>query len=198
MFESEWVKAFVTLFVVLDAVGNVPIFYSLLRNLDRDLRRSITTRSIMLASAILILFSVLGTAVLDYFNIGAGDFEITSGVILFILSLRYFLSGESQTSRSQAELTVFPLATPLLAGPGSISVTILITGRLGGFTPALTVILANAIVSYLVLVNQDYIMMKLGEALSATIARILNLVTAAYAVSLIHEGLVDWKLISGT
>ncbi len=197
MVDSEWIRAFLTLFVVLDAMGNVPVFYSLLKNMDRNLRKDITRRSVVLASGILIAFSIFGTSILNYFNISMGDFKVTSGVVLFLLSLRYFLSGESQSSYGQGELAVFPLATPLLAGPGSISVTILITERLGGPLPALIVILANSIVSYLILVSQDYIMTKLGEATSATVSRILNLVTAAFAVSLVHEGLRDWMVVAG-
>jgi multiple antibiotic resistance protein len=83
-------------------------------------RREIIVRSVLVATFMLILFSVAGMGIFSYFGIRMSDLRVASGLVLFVLALREFFEAKEERETSVEHITVFPLATPLLAGPGSI------------------------------------------------------------------------------
>jgi multiple antibiotic resistance protein len=194
--QDDIVKSFLMLFVVMDSLGNIPIFNSLLERFDLSSRKEIITRSVLVATFILILFSVVGMGIFSYFGIRMSDLRIASGLVLFVLALREFFETKEEREVSVERITVFPLATPLLAGPGSISTVVVITESLGGPVPALVVVLANALVSYAILSNYQVILSRLGKPVAIMTAKISNLIVAAFAVSLVRQGIEEFLALS--
>lgn len=190
--QTDLIRAFLMLFVVMDSLGNIPIFHSMLERFDPESRKHIIGTSVLVATCILIMFSMIGMAIFSYFGIRMSDLRIASGLVLFVLALREFFEAGEKREMSVERITVFPLATPLLAGPGSISTVVVITESLGGMVPALTVVLANAVVSYVILSNYDLILSKLGKPVAIMTAKVSNLIVAALAVSLIRQGMEEF------
>jgi multiple antibiotic resistance protein len=194
--QDDIVKSFLMLFVVTDSLGNIPIFNSLLERFDPKSRREIIGRSVLVATFILMLFSVAGMGIFSYFGIRMSDLRIASGLVLFVLALREFFEAKEEREMSVERITVFPLATPLLAGPGSISTIMVITESLGGPILTLVVVLANALVSYAILSNYQVILSKLGKPVTIMTAKISNLIVAALAVSLVRQGIEEFLAVS--
>lgn len=153
-------------------------------------------RSVLVATFILMLFSVAGMGIFSYFGIRMSDLRIASGLVLFVLALREFFEAKEEREMSVERITVFPLATPLLAGPGSISTIMVITESLGGPILTLVVVLANALVSYAILSNYQVILSKLGKPVTIMTAKISNLIVAALAVSLVRQGIEKFFAVS--
>lgn len=194
---ADLIESFLMLFVVMDSVGNIPIFNSMLERFEPSSRQEIIGNSVLAATCILIVFSLFGMGIFSYFGIEMSDIRIASGLILFVLALREFFGATEEHETSAERITVFPLATPLLAGPGSISTVVVITGSLGGFAPALIVILGNALISYLILSNYDLVLSRLGKPVAIMAAKISNLIVAALAVSFIRQGVEELLAFSG-
>ncbi|HYA21695.1 MAG TPA: MarC family protein [Thermoproteota archaeon] len=194
--QDDIVKSFLMLFVVMDSLGNIPIFNSLLEHFDPKSRKEIIGKSVLVATFILMLFSVAGMGIFSYFGIRMSDLRIASGLVLFVLALREFFETKEEHEMSVERITVFPLATPLLAGPGSISTIMVITESLGGPIPALVVILANALVSYVILSNYQVILSRLGKPVTIMTAKVSNLIVAALAVSLVRQGIEEFLALS--
>ena len=146
----------------------------------------------LVATFMLILFSVAGMGIFSYSGIRMSDLRIASGMVLFVLALREFFEAKEERETSVERITVFPLATPLLAGPGSISTVMVITESLGGPIPTLVVVLANALVSYAILSDYQVILSKLDKPVAIMTAKISNLIVAALAVSLVRQGIEEF------
>ena len=113
--------AFALLFAVTDAVGTVPIFVSLTAAFP-DARRRILRQAIVISTAVLVVFSLFGWLIFDIFGITLDDFRIAGGIILFVVAVDQLNGGDVKSKGLQpSDVAAFPLATPLLAGPGAIS-----------------------------------------------------------------------------
>lgn len=186
----SYFMAFMMLFVIFDAVGNVPIFYTLTEGLGRDERKRTIQNSVIVAGIMLFVFAFGGKQILNFFNISLDDFRIAGGVILLIISIEGLL-GRVEAMKIKAEqLAVVPLATPLLAGPGSISIVIYLMEAGYGVGPTITSIVANVIVAWAILVNCDKVFKILGRNGSLIISRIMSFILAALAIAMIREGII--------
>ena len=177
------------LFVILDPLGNAPIFYSLTMMLSEKDRRSIIKMSVIVATIILLIFSLGGPLILQFFSITVDDFRIAGGTILFIIAVKGILGRVEAESVEREAVAIVPMATPLLAGPGSITTVIYIAQAFGIHYSVLSIII-NSIIAYILLVNGDKLLAILGKNGSIALARIMAMVLAAIAVSMIREGVV--------
>lgn len=182
-------EAFVLLFAVVDAVGTVPIFIGLTEGFSGD-RRRIVRDAVVISSAILVLFALFGWLIFDIFGITINDFRVAGGIILFIVAVDH-LRGEGDRSKGlePSDVAAFPLATPLLAGPGAISTVIIISASPYSPLLALVVILCNAVLSYFVLSSSEWVRKALGANGTVALSGITALLIAALAVSFIAEGI---------
>jgi len=141
-FSGDFSLAFLNLFVMLNAIGTVPIFLSLTDGSSPLERREIAKKSAIVAGSIVLVFIFLGKYILEFFHIKTEDFFVAGGLILLILALD-FTTGKnvvrSYTVKKE-ELAVVPLGTPLLAGPGTITMSIILTYDYGPFITALAAI----------------------------------------------------------
>ena len=125
---DSYIKSFIALFVVMDALGNAPIFISLTQKLHKKESLSRLNTAILVAGGVMALFILLGKAVLLYFGISVGDFQVAGGIIFFLLGIEMVFGLNFLSSRVERyDIAIVPLATPLIAGPGVLTTIIIIT-----------------------------------------------------------------------
>lgn len=184
-----FVEAFVLLFAVIDAVGTVPIFIGLTEGSGGS-RKKIVKQAVVISTVILVLFALFGWLIFEIFGININDFRVAGGIILFIVAVDH-LRGEQDRQRGLApsDIAAFPLATPLLAGPGAISTVIIISAPPYSPLLALLVVGCNAAVAYFVLSSSDWVSRFMGQNGTVALSRITALLIAALAVAFVAGGL---------
>lgn len=184
-----FLEAFVLLFAVVDAVGTVPIFIGLTEGYSGS-RRKIVKQAVVISTVILALFALFGWLIFDIFGININDFRVAGGIILFAVAVDH-LKGEGDRSRGlePSNIAAFPLATPLLAGPGAISTVVIISAPPYSPFLALLVVAANGALTYAVLSSSDWVRKFLGQNGTVALSRITALLIAALAVSFVAVGL---------
>jgi len=195
-------SSFVVLLIVIDPIGNAPIFMALTHNMEAAYRRKMAIRSITLATAILLIFLLIGDPLLATLGIGISAFRISGGILLFLLAidmvfarqsgLRSTTAQEQYEAEHKRDVSVFPLAFPLIAGPGALTTVLLMTSprpafwTFVGMLVALLLVLGLALMSLLL---AERIMHWLGETGANVITRLLGLILAALAVQYILDGI---------
>jgi multiple antibiotic resistance protein len=187
---SSFVASFVLLFSVFDVVGTVPVYLSLTQEY-KDHRAQIVRDSVIIATVILLVFATVGQLVFQVLGITINDFKIAGGIILFIIALDN-LRGKISSYRTvaAAEIAAFPLATPLLAGPGAISTVMIYANPPYGLLEDFLVILLNSLVTYLILQRASWVQRALGTNGTQVFTRIVGLLIAAIGVAFIREGVL--------
>lgn len=201
-------NAFITLLVTIDPVGNAPLFLGLTAGMSVADRRSTALRGVLIAFAILALFAITGTKILDGMGITIDAFRVAGGLLLFYTAFEMIYAQrqerKAQTSEAAlknqvANLAVFPLAIPLIAGPGAISATILLSSELGSGTGAdywlgvgvlLLVILILLSLTYIVFFCAEYFDKYLGDTGRLVLTRLLGVLLAALSVQYVADGAV--------
>jgi len=186
-----FIQAFAMLFVILDAVGNAPIFYALTSDRSAKERRDIAKKSAITAASILFIFAFLGWYIFEFFGITIYDFEIAGGIILLLVALDN-LTGETPRTRrlSSTDLAIVPLATPLYAGPGSILTVMYLMHP--PFTPLMCVfsIVTNILIAWLLMVYSEKLFSTIGSVGTKAVVRIMGLIIAAMAIMFIRKGIM--------
>ena len=194
---------FIILFVVVDPIGLAPMFAALTRDDTPRQRRRLALRGVLIAGCILVTFVIVGDALLRTLGIGVPAFQIAGGVLLFLLAvdmlfarhsgLRSTTEREQREAEHRKDISVFPLAIPLIAGPGALTTVLLMVGEQGD-NPA--VIGATLVVVMLVLaialgslLLSGRLLRLIGETGSNVISRVLGVVLAALAAQYILDGL---------
>ncbi len=198
-----FVSTFVTLFVVIDPPGCAPIFASLTRGTDLHHRRRMAIRSALIAAGILLFFSLLGEDLLRVLGITLPAFRIAGGIMLFLIALEMVFEKRQERRENRAneinaspvahdDISVFPMAIPMIAGPGSIASIMLLTARSNGPTETLVVMAALGAVLLLTLLSllaAGPILRVLGENVEAMITRLLGVILAALAAQFVIDGI---------
>jgi MarC family membrane protein len=193
---------FIALFVVLDPIGLAPMFTALTRGVAADVQRRMAIKGTALATVILLVFFFSGDVLLHSMGISLAAFRIAGGVLLFLLAidmvfarqsgLRSTTEREQQEAEHRQDVSVFPLAFPLIAGPGALTTVILMatTGQPPAFIIGMLVILLAVLTLTLIsLLTAARLMRFLGETGANVISRVLGVVLAALAVQFIIDGL---------
>lgn len=193
-----FITAFTTMFVVIDPFGTTPIFVALTQDLDTGTRRKIAIRSCLTAVCILIAFAAFGEAVLGFVGISMEAFKVAGGALLFLTALDMLFERRTKRRENRVEEedrpdpSVFPLAIPLIAGPGSIATIILLAGQnpgLQGFAAACAVMLAVMAVVFIFFLAGGMIGRILGKTGLNVLTRLLGMLLAALSVQFILDGL---------
>lgn len=195
-------NAFVVLFIVVDPIGVAWLFAALTHYNDRHTQRKIAIRAVLLATGILLVFFFIGDRLLNWMQISIYAFKIAGGVLLFLLSidmvfarqtgLRSTTSGEQQEAERKQDVTVFPLAFPLLAGPGTLTTVLLMSGGSLGdiqFWGMLVIIVVVLALALLALLLAPALVNVLGETGANVISRLLGLLLAALAIQYVIDGI---------
>jgi multiple antibiotic resistance protein len=181
-------EAFVLLFAVIDAVGTVPIFIGLTSGFEEH-RRRIVREAVVIATVILVVFALFGWLIFEIFGITIDDFRIAGGIILFVVAVDHLRGGDERSKGLEpSDIAAFPLATPLLAGPGAISTVVIISSSPYSPFLALLVIVCNSALAYLILSSSDWVSRFFGPNGTVALSRITALLIAALAVSFVVTG----------
>lgn len=199
-------NAFITLFVTADPIGNAPLFLGFTTGLSAAVRRSIAIRGSLISFGILTLFALTGTTVLDAVGISIDAFRIAGGLLLFVTAFEMIYGGRQerreQTSNAAvaeraADLAVFPLAIPLIAGPGTISATILLSSELSsgagasvwiGTASLVGVIFLLMVLTAGILVAAEAMDKYISTTGKVVMTRLLGVLLAALSVQYIADG----------
>jgi multiple antibiotic resistance protein len=199
------IYAFVTFFVVLDPVGMGPIFIALTRGETAEFRRQMAIRGTVIAAIILLTFAFAGDFLLRALGVSIAAFRIAGGILLFLISIdmlfaratpiRRTTPREIEEAEAKHDISVFPLAIPLIAGPGGLTSTVLLMGRAQADPLLEAVVLAVMIlvlvIILIVLLAADRVTRWLGETGSNVVSRVLGIILAALAVQFVIDGIRD-------
>lgn len=191
------ITAFVTMFVVIDPPGLAPLFVALTQGMAAKTRRAIALRACMIAAGILFAFALFGEALLGFIGISMPAFRIAGGILLFLTALdmlfeRRTKRREDRTEPDVDDPSVFPLAIPLIAGPGSIASIILLSGQTEGsegLIIALAVSFAVIAIVFLLFTASSLLERVLGKTGILVITRLLGMLLAALSVQFVLDGL---------
>ena len=197
------IQAFVTLFVVVDPIGQVPIFGGLTQGSSAAHQRRMAWRGVLLAAIILYAFAFGGNAILGWLGVGLPAFRIAGGILLLLLSidmlfarhsgLRTTTPSEEAEAGSRPDISVFPLAIPLIAGPGAMTSVVLLMGRSSGDPLATVGLLAVLAAVLLLTLGALLLAVPINRLLGVTgtnvVTRVLGIVLAALAVQFMLDGL---------
>ncbi len=198
-------KALLTLFVVIDPAGLVPVFVSLAGGRSDKVQATIARRAVVIAGAVLLLFSMIGGPVLAYLGISVAALRVAGGILLFRIAVdmvfaqfRRETTEEEAEARAKEDISVFPLAIPLIAGPGALASILILTSEARGEPTAFALILVAAaivlIVAYVFLRASTRLARLLGQTGINVVTRVLGLLLAALAVQYVANGVVELKL----
>jgi multiple antibiotic resistance protein len=195
-------SAFVTFLVIIDPPGCVPIFASLTRGNPAVHRRAMAIRSAVLAWIILMFFALLGKPMLHALGISLASFRIAGGIMLFFIALEMVFEKRTQRREERAQaiegtpeaedISVFPMAIPMIAGPGSIASAMLLVSRADGYAEIGVVLAAMTVVILITgaaLLSAGGLMKLMGERIEAMISRLLGVILAALAAQFVVDGL---------
>lgn len=188
-FLQDLVRSTITLLVVIDPVGIVPIFMSLTMQMERKGRADVSKTVVITAAGLLFVFALAGTQIFSIFGISISSFMVAGGVLLFIVAIELLTGGWRFIGGSDnaADTGVVPLAFPLLAGPGAITAVIISLETTGLVTTVLSIVLAIA-ATYATLRYSDRIYGILGRRGSLIVTRVFAVFVAAIAVQYVVQG----------
>lgn len=197
-----FVSAFITFFVVIDPPGCAPIYASLTNGATAQQRRSMAIRASFIAAAILFVFALFGEDLLGALHIELDSFRIAGGIMLFLIALDMVFEKRTQRREERAQkiietpeiedVSVFPMAMPMIAGPGSIASVMLLMSQNEGLDRSLVVLGALGsvlLLTLIALVAAGPIMRAVGQKTEAVITRLLGVLLGALAAQFVIDGL---------
>lgn len=203
-------NAFVVLFIVVDPVGVASIFVALSARSDKTVARRMALTAVVLAGAMLMAFYLIGDTLLGWMGISLPAFKIAGGILLLLLSidmvfarqsgLRSTTAGEEYEARHKEDITVFPLAFPLLAGPGALTTVLLMSAQATSevlFWGMLVIIVVVLVAAFLSLLAATWLRHLLGETGTNVINRLFGLILAALSVQYVIDGIRQSFLAGG-
>ncbi|MHA7820908.1 MAG: MarC family protein [Erythrobacter sp.] len=196
-----FISAFITLFVVIDPPGCAPIYAGLTKNASNAQARNMALRAVAIAAVILLIFAFFGEGLLGALHIELDSFRIAGGLMLFFIAFEMVFEKRTQRREERADkvtaaevedVSVFPMAMPMLAGPGAIAAIMLLMNEAD--TPAETIEVFAALGLVLVitaaaLVAAGPLIRLLGDKVEAVITRLLGVLLSALAAQYVIDGL---------
>jgi len=195
-------SAFITLFVVIDPPGCAPIYAGLTKGATPAHARAMAVRAVLIATAILLVFALFGEDLLGALHIELDSFRIAGGLMLFWIAFEMVFEKRTKRREERAEkliatpeiedVSVFPMAMPMLAGPGAIAAVMLLMNEANGLQQSLVVLCALGGVMALMMVGLLAVaplMRVLGDKVEAVITRLLGVLLAALAAQFVIDGL---------
>jgi multiple antibiotic resistance protein len=192
-----FLSAFITLFVVIDPPGCAPIYAGLVKGATRQQATAMAVRATFIATLILLVFALFGENLLGALHIELNSFRIAGGIMLFVIAMDMVFEKRTQRREERADkimatpevedVSVFPMAMPMIAGPGSIATIMLLTSRAQG--TELAAMAAVLVLTLAALVAAGPLMKLLGTRVEAVITRLLGVLLAALAAQYVIDGL---------
>ena len=197
-----FISAFITFFVIIDPPGCAPIYASLTKDANPAQRRSMAFRAVAVAAIILLVFALFGEQLLGALGIKLDSFRIAGGIMLFMIALDMVFEKRTRRREKRAQkivetpeiedVSVFPMAMPMIAGPGSIASIMLLMSQNSGIESASVILGALGLVlvlTFVALLAAGPIMRVLGQQAEAVLTRLLGVLLAALAAQFVIDGL---------
>jgi multiple antibiotic resistance protein len=197
-----FLSAFITFFVIIDPPGCAPIYASLTKGATAAQRRNMAIRAVAVAAGILVVFALFGEQLLGALHIELNSFRIAGGIMLFLIATDMVFEKRTERREERAQkiidtpeiedVSVFPMAMPMIAGPGSIASVMLLMSQNEGIDRASIILAALGavlILTLLALMAAGPIMRVLGDKVEAVITRLLGVLLAALAAQFVIDGL---------
>jgi len=199
------IRAFVTFFTIIDPVGLAPVVIALTAQLNDAQRSRIVTRAVLISAAIIAFFALVGRFLLDRLGISLYAFNIAGGALLFLVAVDMLFGRQSGTRETKAEadealtredISVFPLAIPMIAGPGTIATTILYVGlaqsNIINLLSVAGAIISALVAAWVVMRSSLWIVGRVGRTGILVLSRILGVLLGALAVQFILNGIATF------
>jgi len=198
-----FLHSFISLFVIVNAIGNVPLFVTLLERFGEAEKTTMMKKATIIAALTLLIVTVTGNLFFRLLGIEMYSFTIAGGILLMIISIEMLLGlntrtqssmAEEQSSSEMDEITVIPLAIPLLTGPGALTTAIVLfdtAGNIQNKIILLGTIILVFVISYVILVRSRPILTFLGKTGTRVARRIMGLMLLSIAVQFIIKGIFD-------
>jgi multiple antibiotic resistance protein len=198
-------RALLTLIVVIDPAGLVPVFVSLAGGRPASVQASIARRAVLIAAVVLLTFAIVGGPILAYLGISVFALRIAGGILLFRIAVdmvfaqfRRETPEEEAEARAKDDISVFPLAIPLITGPGALASVLILGAEAHGDPQLFALVLAAAcavlLIAYFFLRASTRLAGLLGQTGINVVTRVLGLILAALAVQYVGDGLIGLNL----
>jgi multiple antibiotic resistance protein len=193
-------SAFVTLLATIGPVETAAVFASLTVGISRPRRIGLAVRAVLIAGGLLLVFALAGNLFLMLLHVSLPAFQIAGGILLFLQALTLTFSksglsslseGEHREAEKPGDIAVFPLAFPVIAGPGSLSAVVLLMGRVEGWINGAAIIgmlILCLVVTLAAMLGADRLAERLGKTGSDVVGRISGVLLAALAVQFVLDG----------
>ena len=199
-----YISSLITFFVVIDPPGCAPIYAGLSASASAEQKRAMAIRAVGVSALILFVFALFGEALLKGLGISLASFRIAGGIMLFLIALEMVFEKRTERREDRAakvasdpeveDVSIFPMAMPMIAGPGSIASVMLLMSRNSGIERSAVVLAAMTTILLLTLaalLAAGPIMRILGAKIEAVITRLLGVLLAALAVQFVIDGLTE-------
>jgi multiple antibiotic resistance protein len=200
---------FFTLFFVVDPLGLIPIFLLYLSGYRESKRKLIIIKSILISIAVSVFFILLGKYLLRFLGISSGSFMIAGGILLFIISMEMLLGqasrvkmrdfGDQEQPEDDRDISVFPLAIPMLCGPGNIAALVMFSAQAEGDIMKITIIMTLSVAVFIIAMLAMFFSLYIGNVLGRTgisiIQKLMGLILSAMSVQFIVNGLSQMGII---
>ena len=194
-----FIQAFVLYFVVIDPIGNTPIFMSITQSQNEKEKYQTAIEGVIIATIVFITFSIIGQLLLSYLNVSLESFRIAGGIILFLIAIEMLFNKRQERKekildQAKDKLSIFPLAIPLLAGPAAITSVIVIATKYQGDLMlqsvsilGLVTVMLITLLFFLLLAKSDKFLKK---NITNIISRVIAIILAALSIQYIIDGLL--------
>ncbi len=188
----DWLQSFlltfIPLFIVIDALGNLPFIISFSEGMSTRERRKIVHLATITATIVGLVFLFFGQFILKVLGISFGSFAIAGGIILLVLSIKYMTTGRMVEIIKEDMVAVVPLGTPLIVGPATITTLLLLAAQFPLYMVLISFAL-NLLITWVVFLQSSHIVRFMGQGGLRAVSRVFSLLLAAIAVSMIIKGL---------
>ncbi len=194
---QPFILSFIPIFVAVDAIGNIPVFISIVEGLSHKQRQKIIIDSVTTATAMAFLFMLVGKWVLSLLSITIADFQIAGGLLLFVIAVRLLMPGAQKNAFSgdhDQDAGIFPLGTPLITGPAVLTTTLMMLDSFG-IVPTFVSLVLNMLIVWVSLARADAIMKLAGAGGTRAFSKVMFILLAAIAVMMVRRGITGGFLI---
>jgi multiple antibiotic resistance protein len=184
----SFVMAFVPIFFAVDAPGVLPLYIGLTEDMDPAARRRVLKQSLVTAFAVAVGFVFFGKTIFTLMGITVEDFEVAGGLLLFVIAAMDLVTESKYTRRVPETVGAVPLGTPLIIGPATLTMALMLSG-VYGLWETLAAVVTNILLAGLIFLSADGLTRLLGPAGSRALSKVASLILAAIAVMMVRKGL---------
>jgi multiple antibiotic resistance protein len=188
---SKFLAFFIPLFVAIDAFGMVPVFLAVTGGMTHEQRRRVSFQAVAVATAIALGFMFLGNTIFDFLGITTSDFKIAGGLILLVLAVLDLLIPGKPAVNETEMVGIVPLAMPLIAGPATLTTTLVLAQKQHGYSMTALSLSVNFGLLLIVLLGANRIARAIGNNTLRAVSKIIMVLLATIAVNFVRSGILE-------